>query len=566
MLQEMIKKLRGRKSRTRRYRVARRMFVEPLEDRRLMTADLGGNSLGSATDLGNLEGTRQVADYVGLTDRNDYFRVRLNGRSDVRLNLDGLSADADLELLNRSGVTLARSVRGGNSSELISRTLDAGEYVVRAYRYRGNTNYRLTLSATPNQPSVPDYAGNSLAQARDLGTLSGSTAYQDFVGQSDNADFYRFRVNGRTRLQLGVEGMSADGDVELLDGQGRPIAASTRGGSSAESIERVIDPGEYFVRVYPYGGANTNYRLTLRAESEGPADQAGNSMAQARDLGTLSGSVTMQDFVGQGDGADFYRFRVTSRSNFRLRMDGMSADADIVLLDSQGRQIASSTWGGANPEAVDRVIESGDYFAWVYAYGSANTNYRLSLEATVLPQGLDLTTMTPIDDYDGHLGADYPAEAGTPLFSPVSGRVVDVRPVDGYGTMAVAIDVDLPTERIFATELAGSFLSTNRVRVIFGHLRPSRELITSTDAAYRFQQGRNELTYSVGSYVSAGQLLGYVETHGYEGDGSTGSHVHVTASDAHSGPANYWQGRGMPENDARRGRYIRPELSWSLLR
>jgi len=104
------------------------------------------------------------------------------------------------------------------------------------------------------------------------------------------------------------------------------------------------------------------------------------------------------------------------------------------------------------------------------------------------------------------------------------------------------------------------------VIVVFGHLRPSRNLVDHPDANYRFNQGRNELGYSVGSWISVGQRLGYVETHGYEGS-STGSHVHVTTMDAANAPSglNYWQGR-LAENHANRAYYIRPEAAWPLLR
>lgn len=563
---------RRRKRRREMRRTLRRMLsLERLGAREMMTADLGGNSLAAATDLGNLEGARQISDRVARTDPNDYFRVRLATPGDLRLNLAGLSADADLELLTRGGTRLVRSARGGSNSEFIHRTLDAGEYVVRVYRYSGDTSYLLTLTATLTAPSVPDNAGNSLAQARNLGTLSGSAMFEDAVNPSDTADFYRFRVAERSRFRLNLDGLSGDADVELLDSQGRRMAGSTRGGSSAESLEQVLAAGDYFVRVYSYGGANTRYRLTLAVEPDGPADQAGNTLDQARDLGTLSGSVTMQDAVGRNDTADVYRFRLAGRSNFRLRMEGMTADADVVLLDSQGRQLAASTAGGANAEAIDRVLDSGDYFARVYPYGDANTSYRLTMAAVAaplppqpLPVGLDLTAMTPIPDYDGHVGADYMATAGTPVLSPVSGRVIDVRPVGGYGTMAVAIEVTLPAERTFAVESPGSSTTTNRVVLAIGHLRPSRDLVAHPDANERFRLGRGELTYGVGSYVTAGQLLGYVETHGYEGT-STGSHVHVTASDGNLPPSNIWQGR-MEANDPQRFRFIRPELAWPLLR
>ena len=495
---------------------------------------------------------------------NDYYRVQVGQQSDVRLGLDGLRADADLRLLDVGGRTIASSTRGGSNAESISLALQPGTYFVHVYRYSGDTNYRLTLSATPNAPSVPDYAGNSLGDARNVGVLSGVRSYSDFVGNSDRDDYYRFDLAGRSTFELAVDGLRADADVQLLDSSGRTIDSSTRGGSQSESVRQTLDAGTYFVRVYRYSG-DTNDRLTMRAEADGPADYAGNSREQARNLGTLSGSVTLNDFVGQADRADFYRFHVNSASNFRLRMDGLSADADVQLLDANGQYIAGSFNGGLNLEAVDRVIESGDYFVQVYPYGSANANYRLSLETAAVQQGLNVSTISPIADYDGHLGADYLANVGTAVVSPVGGRVVGVGAIDGYGTMAVAIEVTLPSYRWLPTE-QGSWAWTNRIIMMFGHLRPSQELVVSSDANYRFNRGRNELGYNVGDSIAAGQRLGYVETHGYEGS-STGSHVHVTMMDAANAASglSFWRGR-LNQNDPSRAFYIRPELAWSLLR
>lgn len=211
------------------------------------------------------------------------------------------------------------------------------------------------------------------------------------------------------------------------------------------------------------------------------------------------------------------------------------------------------------------MLTEGDYWVHVVPWGAANTNYRLNLSATVLQQSLDVSTVWPLDDYSGHLGADYAASDGTAVLSPVSGRVINVQPHDGYGTMAVAVEVTLPTYRTFYSELEGRVVTTNRVIVIFGHLRPSQNLLANSNAWRRFNSGRNELGYSVGDWISVGQRLGYIETQGYNGI-STGPHVHVTMSDAVTPPSNIWQGRGVPENDSRRARYIRPELAWSQLR
>lgn len=131
--------------------------------------------------------------------------------------------------------------------------------------------------------------------------------------------------------------------------------------------------------------------------------------------------------------------------------------------------------------------------------------------------------------------------------------------------MAVAVEVTLPEHRVIRNE-AGGWSRTNRVIMVFGHLRPSRSLVEHSDANVRFATGRHELGYAVGSTITRGQRLGYVETHGYEGS-STGSHIHVTMMDAANAPSglSYWTGR-LASGHANRIYYLRPELAWDALR
>jgi hypothetical protein len=116
----------------------------------------------------------------------------------------------------------------------------------------------------------------------------------------------------------------------------------------------------------------------------------------------------------------------------------------------------------------------------VRPWGTANTNYRLSLTTTALQSSMmDVTTMTPVPDYAGHVGADYMGPEGTPVMSPVSGRVVAVQPVNGYGTMAVAIEVTLPTSRsrtrLIRRAISGKDVAC-RMTTLDGHATSGPEL------------------------------------------------------------------------------------------
>src|SRR5919202_1730834 len=76
-----------------------------------------GSSPGQAFNLGNLNGTRTVSDFVGSTDINDFYRFDLNAPSSLNIALSGLSADANLQLLNSTGTVIASSSQVGNLAE-----------------------------------------------------------------------------------------------------------------------------------------------------------------------------------------------------------------------------------------------------------------------------------------------------------------------------------------------------------------------------------------------------------------------------------------------------------------
>ena len=333
------------------------------------------NTLALANNLGTVSGNITRTGFVGSSDTNDYYRFSVSNSSNFTLALNGLSADADVQLLNSSGVVLQSSAAGGSSPESISRLLAAGDYYVRVHQFSGDTNYNLSLTAL-----IPDLAGNTLATARNIGALSGTRTFADAVGSSDTNDYYRFSVSNSSNFTLALNGLSADADVQLLNSSGVVLQSSAAGGSSPESISRLLAAGDYYVRVHQFSG-DTNYNLSLTALIP---DLAGNTLATARNIGALSGTRTFADAVGSSDTNDYYRFSVSNSSNFTLALNGLSADADVQLLNSSGVLIQGSYLEGSLPESITRTLNAGTYYIRVFPY-SGDTNYNLSLSATPIP-------------------------------------------------------------------------------------------------------------------------------------------------------------------------------------
>ncbi|MFN5065040.1 MAG: pre-peptidase C-terminal domain-containing protein [Aphanizomenon sp.] len=339
-----------------------------------LPVDNAGNTLDTARAVGTLTATQSFSDWVGSVDIDDYYSFNVTTPSNFSLSLTGLTANADVQLLNSSGTVITTSAAGGSSSESITRELSAGTYYARVYRYSGDTTYGLSLTALP-----VDNAGNTLATARAVGTLTATQSFSDWVGSVDTNDYYSFNVGTQSNLTLSLTGLSADADVQLLNSSGTVITTSAAGGSSSESITRQLSAGTYYARVYRYSG-DTTYGLSLNATAL-PVDNAGNTLATARAVGTLTATQSFSDWVGSADIDDYYSFNVTTLSNVNLNLTGLSADVDLYLLNSSGTVISSSEAGGTTSESITRQLSAGTYYARVNRY-SDDTTYSLSLNAT----------------------------------------------------------------------------------------------------------------------------------------------------------------------------------------
>lgn len=115
--------------------------------------------LNLARSLGVLAETQRISDFVGNTEPVDIYSFILNSPSRLSVTLDGLSADADLALIQnfnrneRGGIDnlVASSTNFGTASEQIvnSGFLPTGLYFVRVSQFQGDTNYNLTLASAP---------------------------------------------------------------------------------------------------------------------------------------------------------------------------------------------------------------------------------------------------------------------------------------------------------------------------------------------------------------------------------------------------------------------------------
>jgi hypothetical protein len=131
----------------------------------LSTLPAVSDNLIDARNLGVLTAEAQsFSDFIGANEPDDIYSFILNTPSLFSLTLDGLSADADVELiqdLNGNGVVglediIASSNNLGTASEeiLSNGALPVGTYFVRVSQFQGEVNYNLRLISDPSQLTV----------------------------------------------------------------------------------------------------------------------------------------------------------------------------------------------------------------------------------------------------------------------------------------------------------------------------------------------------------------------------------------------------------------------------
>ncbi|BAY49366.1 peptidase domain-containing protein [Scytonema sp. HK-05] len=211
------------------------------------------------------------------TQTTDVFEFRIGSTSDINLALTGITNgdDADLKLYRDSNGNgrfdansdqfVASSTRGGNNDDSINLAdRSAGTYFAQVNRFStssGNVTYDLALSTA--NPS------NLLPREVNLGNLSHDVTEHGSINNNNTSDVYGFSLGLFEGVNIRLSGLSADADIRLIrDRNGDrnvdssdEIVRSARAGSNSEALMNINESGNYFVQVYQYGSASTNYTL-----------------------------------------------------------------------------------------------------------------------------------------------------------------------------------------------------------------------------------------------------------------------------------------------------------------
>lgn len=260
-----------------------------------------------------------------------------------------------------------------------------------------NTNNTVPTTTTPQVD--PGYAFET---AFDLGVADNGLTVNEAVGGTDEGDVYAFSVTEAGLYNVSLDGLVADADLMLIDSQRQVIDFSIMEGSESELISAQLTPGNYYAIAETYDGEATNYTLNINSDplTTSPDNEIndlqtdlnttvenvitpqvdpGFTFETAFDLGVADNGLTVNETVGATDEGDIFTFSISEGSLYNISLDGMTADTDLVLTDSQGQAIDMSQMVGAQGELITAQLAPGDYYAIAQSYDLLDTNYTLNI-------------------------------------------------------------------------------------------------------------------------------------------------------------------------------------------
>lgn len=213
------------------------------------------------------------------------------------------------------------------------------------------------------------------------------------LAQND-VDFYSFTVQRAGMVTITYQGWSiADSYVQVMDADLADSYAKenvyTSSDTNPKTKEMVfaLEPGTYYVKVWPYGSHTGTYRL------KGSFVSAGNNEREPNDgfdtAMPLAANQAVTGFLSQTDKVDFYRIYVPARQKITFNYMAYISDSYFSVWNADFLEIHKKNFYGSisetNPKTYvyEETLDPGTYYVKVYPYGSHVGRYRLTWKSVV---------------------------------------------------------------------------------------------------------------------------------------------------------------------------------------
>ncbi len=148
----------------------------------------------------------------------------------------------DVQVLDLFGRVLAQSTNGSNTAESININTPpgSGSIYVRIFAFAGASNYVFEARNNTNVANADDLLSTATPLPDPLTSLTRTGAVGGTGSSGDPQDYYRFQLTSVRNVTVTLNGLTADLDIEVLDGFGNLLFNSRNGGTNNESINMPV--------------------------------------------------------------------------------------------------------------------------------------------------------------------------------------------------------------------------------------------------------------------------------------------------------------------------------------
>ncbi|WP_198017779.1 S8 family serine peptidase [Oscillatoria acuminata] len=401
------------------------------------------NTLNEALWIGDVTRPQAQQGFIGNNNFQDFYRFTVNSTSDLRLSLNNLSANLQIQLIqDRNGNGIIDigeivSTQANTTGNLIDLNgdgkidfmeylnsfrpveepdpfpstvylsgLQPGTYFARVLQVDDPTAYDLMIESIPSGVPASGARNTEPISFGQIGPLLRDRfEVADFIGEANPYDFYQFELDQTQNIDIKLQSLEQPADFFLMQDINNDefftfqefIAYPGEEPTLTPQINRVLGPGTYFLGVVNVGG-NTPYFLTVdKAAPTLPFSAAGNTLATAADVGLISEAQVKSDFLESINPEDYYKFTLDSFQEVTLFLYDLGGNAQLSLIEDingngiidPDEVIVTSESKGAAQESIERTLSPGTYFVRVNTI-QGDTTYNLWLEANapeITPNG-----------------------------------------------------------------------------------------------------------------------------------------------------------------------------------
>jgi hypothetical protein len=127
-----------------------------------------------------------------------------------------------------------------------------------------------TSGSTPPvaSPCPGPYDVSTNGSSSGAATINVNTDVKGTLAPVGDIDHYKFNISSRGTINVWLTTLPSNYDLVVYNGSGQQIGISKNKGSKNETVSLSVEPGSYYVKVYPAGNANSATNCyTLRVQT-----------------------------------------------------------------------------------------------------------------------------------------------------------------------------------------------------------------------------------------------------------------------------------------------------------